>query len=162
MFVIKKVLTADKDNEPLTKRLMNYISNNDLKNSSYNTIGKGSGCNDYEKGYGIGKGNNNNNRDNRDNFNSNNNNTAKNNDREFSGSDSLSNYIEKEAKEKISKLIRFGVDYCRASPNISLINNKSLLEIGWRAQKYSYDVQFETVNFKSDKLTVFNILIFLI
>jgi hypothetical protein len=72
---------------------------------------------------------------------------------DLNNSDSLSNYIEKETNERIGKLVRFGVDYCRASPNITL-KTKTLLNIGWRAQKFNYDVEYEIVNFKGEKAAV--------
>ena len=61
--------------------------------------------------------------------------------------------IEKESQNKLAKLTRFGLDYCRASPNITL-KNKNLLDIGWRLQKYNYNVDFEVTNYKGEKLAV--------
>jgi hypothetical protein len=58
-----------------------------------------------------------------------------------------------EPNEKVNKVIRFAEDYCRASPNIEL-RNKNLLSIGWRTQKYIYDVDYELVNYKGEKIVV--------
>jgi hypothetical protein len=160
IFILRNYITVSSTNEPLTKKLMNYISNDGnkkdmLKNSGYDTIGEGN----FPKGK----------RDNSNNSNSKNSNSKgtnkdkntdvslsvnKNIEQDLNTSDSLSHYFEKETNERINKLIRFGVDYCRASPNISLKNNKSLLNIGWRTQKFNYDVEYETVNFKGEKLSV--------
>ncbi len=68
-------------------------------------------------------------------------------------SDSLSNYLEKETKEKTSKLIRFAEDLCRASPNINL-KSKFILNIGWRTQKFNFQVVFDEVNYKGERLEV--------
>jgi hypothetical protein len=64
--------------------------------------------------------------------------------------DAFLNFIENDSNDKLNKTIRFAVDYCRASPNISL-NNKNMLNIGWRIQKFNYDVEYEIVDFKGDK-----------
>jgi hypothetical protein len=129
--------------ESLTKKLMNFISNEkeNLKNSSYDTIGNG----DNEK---I-KSKNNNNSKNNDNLL----NIENKNNNDLNTSDSLSHYLEKESNERMAKLVRFGVDYCRASPNINL-KNKTLLNIGWRVQKFNYEVDYGIVNFKGEKLSV--------
>jgi hypothetical protein len=58
--------------------------------------------------------------------------------------------IENESNNKLNKIVRFAVDYCRASPNMTL-NNKNMLNIGWRIQKFNYDVNYEIVDYKGDK-----------
>jgi hypothetical protein len=157
---------------------MNFISNDlkdhsgskgrekDLfKNTSYDTIGK-EGITVGGSGSGSASSSNknshipNNSLDRNKNTyldlnqNSTNNSSNKNYTQEDANhSDSLSNFIEKETNERIGKLVRFGVDYCRASPNITL-KTKSLLNIGWRAQKFNYDVEYEVVNFKGEKAGV--------
>jgi hypothetical protein len=72
---------------------------------------------------------------------------------ELNTSGSLSSALEKESTDRTAKLLRFGADYCRASPNIAL-RNKSMLNIGWRTQKYNYDVDYEMINYNGEKLTV--------
>jgi len=143
---MKQWLNSTNNNEPLTKKLIKFISNENkdkFKNNSYDTINKP----DNEK---VG------------NSQSNEKNNLRNNDKDITyknsndmySSDSLSHYLEKETNDKIAKLVRFGVDYCRASPNISLKNNKSLITIGWRTQKFNYDVEFEKINYKGEKIQV--------
>jgi hypothetical protein len=61
--------------------------------------------------------------------------------------------IENDGSDKLNKIVRFAVDYCRASPNITL-NNKNMLNIGWRIQKFNYDVSYEIVDYKGDKTYV--------
>ena len=113
---------------------MKYISNdakNSFKMSNYDTIG-----NDGKKDKK--------------------NDTNYNNDTKLSienNNDTLSNFMEKETSERNNKLIRFGEDYCRASPNINL-KQKSLLNIGWRTAKFNYEVDYEIVNFKGEKTNV--------
>jgi hypothetical protein len=107
------VFYSDSDNL-LTKKLMNYISNDkDISNNK-------------EKDY--------------DSLNVKNDKNIK---------------IDNESSEKINKVVRFAEDYCRASPNISL-KNKSLLNIGWRMQKYNYDVEYEIINYKGEKFLVYD------
>lgn len=174
IIIIRKVLTSDSDTEPLTKKLMNFISNDlkdhtgtkgkekDLfKNTGYDTIGK-DGIH-VEGSRGASDSSLSKDSHNRNDFSERNKNTYldlkqsstrnTSNQEEANNSDSLSNYIEKETNERIAKLVRFGVDYCRASPNITL-KTKSLLNIGWRAQKFNYDVEYEIVNFKGEKSAV--------
>lgn len=74
-------------------------------------------------------------------------------EKDLDTSDSLHRIIEKESQDKLAKLTRFGLDYCRASPNITL-KRKNLLDIGWRNQKYNYEVDYEIVNYKGEKLAV--------
>jgi hypothetical protein len=62
--------------------------------------------------------------------------------------------------EKQTKLIRFAVDYCRSSPNITL-KQKSLLNIGWRNSKYNYEVIYEYISYDGEKISV-NILILIL
>lgn len=50
-----------------------------------------------------------------------------------------------EQQEKEAKIMRFAIDYCRASPNIHL-KNKSLLNIGWRSTKFHFEVDLELAN----------------
>jgi len=47
--------------------------------------------------------------------------------------------------EKESKISRFAIDYCRASPNINL-KQKKTISIGWRNTKFHFDVQMELTN----------------
>lgn len=168
--ILKRYLSSDNNPDTLTKKLMNYISNGDMngkegsKNSNYDTIGKDSNnygsYNPKGKGNSSGKSNSNNSHKNQNNQ-YNNNQYNNNNDVNLTignrdilnTSDSVSTIIEKETSERINKLIRFAVDYCRASPNI-MLKNKSLLNIGWRGQKFNYDVDFEIVGFKGEKQNV--------
>jgi hypothetical protein len=136
---------------------MNYITNDNkeiIKNSSYDTIDKGN----VLKGLDNYREHSRNRKNNKEDANVKIK-TNSNSEKDLNTSDSLSKYFEKETDERINKLIRFGVDYCRASPNITLKNNKSLLNIGWRLQKFSYDVEYETQNYKGEKLSVFLYLI---
>ncbi len=55
------------------------------------------------------------------------------------------NYNKNEHAEKESKILRFTIDYCRASPNINL-KQKNCLSIGWRNTKFHFDVQMELTN----------------
>jgi hypothetical protein len=169
IIIIRKVLTSDSDTEPLTKKLMNFISNDlkdqigtkgkdkDLfKNSGYDTIGKDGQGGAYSSNNKDSHKRNDNSDKNAYLDLKNNSSTSTNNQytqEEGNNSDSLSNFIEKETNERIAKLVRFGVDYCRASPNITL-KTKSLLNIGWRMQKFNYDVEYEIVNFKGEKSAV--------
>ena len=122
---------------------MSFITNDkeNLKNSNYNTIGNA----DEEKRIPIAK----NEKAKKENCYENN---------EMEESDSLHHMVEKESQEKIAKLTRFGLDYCRASPNITL-KRKSLLDIGWRINKYNYEVDYEIINYKGEILAVIIILI---
>ena len=61
--------------------------------------------------------------------------------------------ISNDSNDKLNKIVRFAVDYCRASPNITL-NNKNMLNIGWRIQKFNYDVEYEFIDYKGDKTLV--------
>ena len=117
---------------------MNFITNDkeNIKSSNYNTIGNPDG----EKRIPIAK----------------NEKTKKEisyENNEIEDSDSLHNMVEKESQEKIAKLTRFGLDYCRASPNI-ILKRKSLLDIGWRKNKYNYEVDYEIINYKGEILAV--------
>jgi hypothetical protein len=59
-----------------------------------------------------------------------------------------------EVKEKEAKILRFAIDYCRASPNITL-KNKNQMNIGWRNNKFHFDVDLEisnNFNFKSENV----------
>ncbi len=50
-----------------------------------------------------------------------------------------------EMQDKEAKILRFAIDYCRASPNIHL-KGKSILNIGWRSTKFHFDVDLELAN----------------
>lgn len=58
--------------------------------------------------------------------------------------------------DKLTRIIRFAVDYCRSSPNITL-KHKNILNIGWRNQKYNYEVDYDLIDFNGEKLTVYKI-----
>lgn len=66
-----------------------------------------------------------------------------------------------EAAQKESKLLRFAIDYCRASPNIFL-KQKNILNIGWRNTKFHFDVDIEIYNNYNYKNEVFQVNNFLI
>jgi hypothetical protein len=137
-FLFKRFLCNEMISDSLTKKLMNYISNdgkNNFKMSSYDTIGNEKGGDRSHK-----------------NFNKNHFDSAIQID--SSNNDSLSAFVEKETNERNQKLLRFAEDYCRASPNINL-NQKSLLNIGWRTAKFNYQVDYEIVNFKGEKTNVY-------
>lgn len=52
-----------------------------------------------------------------------------------------------------SKILRFALDYCRASPNISF-KNKAITNIGWRSSKYSLFAEFQMINQEGSKINV--------
>lgn len=56
-----------------------------------------------------------------------------------------SNLSKNELIERESKVSRFTIDYCRASPNIDL-KQKKPISIGWRNTKFHFDVQIELTN----------------
>lgn len=60
--------------------------------------------------------------------------------------------------DNVKKILRFAIDYCRASPNINF-KNKTISNIGWRGSKYNIFVEFEMYNKEGQKLIVniFNI-----
>ena len=131
--------------EPFTKKLMNFISEDKTnKNSCYDTIGN----DDCSKKLTID-----NKKEDKINLNSDYNKNTPTCSDELNTSGSLSSLLEKESTDRTAKLLRFGADYCRASPNISL-RNKFMLNIGWRTQKYNYDVDYEMISFKGEKITV--------
>ena len=136
--ITKKFFDLSSSNESITKKLMNYITNDKEihKNSNYKTIEFA----DDEKRVPTAK----NEKTKKD---------KKYEENYLDTSDSLYKIIEKESQDKLAKLTRFGLDYCRASPNITL-KRKSLLDIGWRNQKYIYEVDYEVINYKGDKLAV--------
>jgi hypothetical protein len=136
-FLFKRYFCNENITDSLTKKLINYISNdgkNNFKMNNYDTIGN-------EK------------RGDRSNKNSNNQ-FDSNIHVDISNGDSLSAFVEKETNERNNKLIRFAEDYCRASPNINL-KQKALLNIGWRTSKFNYEVDYEIINFKGEKTNVF-------
>jgi hypothetical protein len=71
----------------------------------------------------------------------------------FISKDSYNSTASRENAEKNAKLIRFAVDYCRASPNISL-KVQELLAIGWRGNKYNFDVNYELINYNGERVSV--------
>lgn len=66
---------------------------------------------------------------------------------------SFANLSKAEMQEKEAKIIRFAIDYCRASPNIHL-KNKSILNIGWRNTKFHFDVDLELANSFNYKIEI--------
>jgi hypothetical protein len=131
LLFLKKFLSSTNEGESLTKKLMNYISNEskDLK-KDYNTFNN----NDDIINVGF-------------------NNCGKPGSNRAKETNALLNNIENENNDKLNKIIRFAVDYCRASPNITL-NNKNMLNIGWRIQKFNYDVNYEIEDYKGQKTYV--------
>jgi hypothetical protein len=74
-----------------------------------------------------------------------------NNCKNNSENNSYSNLSKAELQEKEAKILRFGIDYCRASPNIHL-KTKSILNTGWRNTKFHFDVDLELANSFSYKI----------
>lgn len=99
---------------------MNYFNNDDINDKiNYDSIEKGN----LGKG-GVANGKN------------------KDNDTEqkqLINNESI-NYDNQSEKEK--KICRFVLDYCRASPFMTLLD-KHIQYIGWRNQKYCFDVEFK-------------------
>jgi hypothetical protein len=53
-----------------------------------------------------------------------------------------------------NKIVKFSLDYCRASPNMNL-KNKNLLNIGWRMNKYNFSINYDVSNYSGEKSRVF-------
>jgi len=63
----------------------------------------------------------------------------------FNNNGITANLSKIELEEKENKILRFVIDYCRASPNINL-NQKQIISLGWRNTKFHFDVDIELTN----------------